>query len=103
MLLPFFGFVFGVVASTFLGTAVIALHPRWKLTLANIVWFIGGAFAGAIGSVLLLYTLLTFADDNRTLDSTAAIIGYLATLGAGTLLGGTLAVYMGQRLSSRAA
>jgi len=53
MLLPFFGFVFGMVASALLGAAVIALHPRWKLTLANIAWFVSGAFAGAIGSSLL--------------------------------------------------
>ncbi|RFP66382.1 hypothetical protein D0N36_03275 [Hymenobacter lapidiphilus] len=101
MLLPFFGFVFGVMASTFLGAAVIALHPCWKLTFANIAWFIGGAFVGAIGSSLL-YTRV-FADDNQVLHSTAAIIGFLATLGAATLLGGTLAVYIAQRFGSRAA
>ncbi|MBT9395649.1 hypothetical protein KLP40_20970 [Hymenobacter sp. NST-14] len=102
MLLPLFGFVFGVVASTLLAAAVIALHPRWKLTFANIAWFVGGAFAGAIGSSLL-YTRRVFADENRLLQSTAAVIGFLATLGAATLLGGTLAVYMGQRSGSRAA
>ena len=101
MLLPLFGFVFGVVASTIVGAAVILLHPRWKLTFANIAWFVGGAFAGAIGSSLL-YTW-AFADNNRTLHSTAAIMGFLATLGVATLLGGSLAVYMGQRFGHRAA
>ncbi|GAA3975710.1 hypothetical protein [Hymenobacter antarcticus] len=101
MLLPLFGFVFGVVASTLLGATVIALHPRWKLTFTNIAWFVGGAFAGAVGSSLL-YTRV-FADDNQLLQSTAAVIGFLATLGAATLLGGTLAVHMGQRFGSRAA
>lgn len=101
MLLPFFGFVFGVVVSTLLGATVIALHPHWKLTCANIAWFVGGAFTGAIGSSLL-YTWV-FADDNRLLHSTAAVIGFLVTLGAATLLGGALSVHMGQRFASRAA
>jgi len=101
MLLPLFGFVFGVVASMLLGAAVLALHPRWKLTFANIAWFVGGAFAGAIGSSLLFTWV--FADENRLLHSTAAVIGFLATLGTATLLGGALAVHMGQRFGSRAA
>ncbi|NVO85409.1 hypothetical protein [Hymenobacter terrestris] len=101
MLLPLFGFVFGVVASSLLGAAVIALHPRWKLTFVNIAYFVAGAFAGVIGSSLL-YTRV-FADANHQLQSTAAVLGFLATLGAGALLGGTLAVYTGQRLGSRAA
>jgi hypothetical protein len=99
MLLPLVGLVFGVVASTLLGAAVLALHPRWKLTFANIAWFVSGAFAGAIGSSRL-YTWM-FADDNR-LQSTAAVIGFLATLGAATVLAGALAVQMGQRFSRRA-
>jgi hypothetical protein len=101
MLLPFFGLVFGVVVSTCLGVAVIALHPRWKLTFANVAWFVGGAFAGAISSSLL-YTW-AFADAHQQLHSGAAVIGFFATLGAATLLGGTLAVYLGRRLGSQAA
>ncbi|TPG58011.1 hypothetical protein [Hymenobacter nivis] len=101
MLLPFFGFVFGVVVSALLGAAVIALHPRWKLTFANIAWFVSGAFAGAIGSSLLYDW--TFADDNQQLHSAAAVFGFLATLGVATLLGGTLAVFLCQRFSNRVA
>ncbi|QIX62294.1 hypothetical protein HER32_14345 [Hymenobacter sp. BT18] len=101
MLLPLFGLVFGVVISSLLGTAVIVLHPRWKLSLANIAWFVVGAFAGVIGSSLL-YTWIV-ADENQHLNSTAAVIGFLATLGAGTVLGGTLAVHIGQYFGSRVA
>ena len=101
MLLPLFGLVFGVVVSACLGAVVSALHPKWKLTFANVAWFVGGAFVGAI-SASLLYTRV-FADANKQLHSGVEVIGFFATLAAATLLGGTLAVYLGRRLGSRAA
>lgn len=53
MLLPLFGFVFGVVGSASLGVVVLALHPSWKLSFRNIVLFVVGAFAAVIGSMVL--------------------------------------------------
>ena len=99
MLLSLIGLVFGVVACALIGTVVLALHPRWKLTFPNIVWFVVGAFTGAIGSSLL-YTWLV-ANETRTLQSSAAVFGYLLTLGITTVLGGTLALFLAQRHSHR--
>ena len=96
MLLPLIGLVFGVGGSAMLGAIIIAIHPSWKLTFKNINWFVVGAFAGAIGSSLI-YSWV-FADENRTLQSTEAVIGYLATLCVATLVGGALATFIGTRL-----
>ncbi|RZK30582.1 MAG: hypothetical protein EOO61_19095 [Hymenobacter sp.] len=78
MLLPLFGFVFGVASSASLGAVVLALHPSWKLTLRNICFFIVGSFTAVIGSIFL-YTGL-FADENQSLNSGALVFGFLATL-----------------------
>lgn len=53
MLLPLFGFVFGVVSSASLGAVFLAMHPRWKLTLRTIAFFVVGPFAAVIGSGVL--------------------------------------------------
>ena len=95
MLLPLFGFVFGVVSSASLGAVVLALHPRWKLTLRNTSFFVGGSFAAAISS-MVLYTWL-FADENQHLQSAAFGLGFLATLCMATLLGGIAGTLLGRR------
>ena len=100
MLLSLIGLVFGVGACALIGTVVLALHPRWTLTFLNIVWFVAGAFTGAFGSSLL-YTWVV-ATENRTLQSSAAIFGYLLTLGAMTVRGGTVALVLAQRYVRRA-
>jgi hypothetical protein len=95
MLLPLFGFVFGVVSSASLGAVFLALHPTWKLTFRNITFFVVGSFAAAISS-MLLYTWL-FADENQQLQSAAFGLGFLATLCMATLLGGIAGTCLGQR------
>jgi hypothetical protein len=99
MLLPLLGFVFGVGVSSILGAAVMTIHPRWKLTLTNIVWFVAGSFAAVLGSANV-YTWI-FADKNRQLQSPAAIVGFLVLLFVATLLGGTLSVFLGKRFFRR--
>ncbi|RTQ51554.1 hypothetical protein EJV47_07075 [Hymenobacter gummosus] len=96
MLLPLFGLAFGVVISSVLGAAVIAVHPQWKLNSTNITLFVVGSFTAAVCSSLV-YTWI-FADENRRLHSAAAVLGYLATLLVAVLLGGTLAVFIGRKL-----
>ncbi|MCC2546511.1 hypothetical protein LJY25_08655 [Hymenobacter sp. BT175] len=59
-----------------------------------------GSFAGAIGASIL-YTRI-FADKNRYQHSFEAVIGYLVTLVAAALLGGTLAVGAGRRFTADA-
>ena len=90
------GLMFGIAGSAMLGAVVILIHPRWQLTFRNISWFVAGAFAGAISSSFL-YSWI-FADENRTLQSRAAVIGYLATLFVATLVGGSISTFVGTRL-----
>ncbi|WP_139362159.1 hypothetical protein [Hymenobacter sp. CRA2] len=98
MLLALIGLAFGVVMSSILGAAVIVVHPRWKLTSTNITLFVVGSFPAAICSSLI-YTWI-FADENRRLHSSAAVIGYLVTLLVAILLGGTLSTFIGRKLFS---
>jgi hypothetical protein len=95
MLLPLFGFVFGVVSSASVGAVVLALHPSWKLTFRNIAFFVVGSFAAVIGSGILYGWL--FADDKQQLPSTGLVIGFLVTLGSATLLGGIAGTFLGRR------
>lgn len=95
MLLPLFGFVFGVVSSASLGAVVLALHPRWKLTLRNIVFFVMGAFSAVLGASVLYGWL--FATDNQHLQSGAVVWGFLLTLCSATLLGGIVGTSLGRR------
>jgi uncharacterized membrane protein YvlD (DUF360 family) len=99
MLLPLFGFVFGVVSSASLGALVLALHPKWQLTFRHLAFFVIGAFAAVIGAILLCSWI--FADENQHLGSGAGVWGFLIMLGMATLLGGLVGISLGRRFFHR--
>ncbi|HCS19172.1 MAG TPA: hypothetical protein DIW47_01180 [Bacteroidetes bacterium] len=96
MLLPLFGFIFGIIVSSTVAAIVLYLHPRWQVNFRNIGIFVIGSFAGAIISGFI-FTLL-IANESGQLESTFQIISFFVSLILGTTLGGTLATVISHKL-----
>jgi len=96
MLLPLIGFIFGTFISSLTGAIVFAIHPNWKITFPNMIFFVVGSFFWVI-MLSLVYTKL-LAADNGTLQSTIAVLGYFALLIFAVIGGGIVTTYIGRKL-----
>ncbi|SMB99611.1 hypothetical protein SAMN00120144_3698 [Hymenobacter roseosalivarius DSM 11622] len=96
MLLPLIGFIAGLMVSALAGAVVFALHPRWKATLPNMDLFVAGSCCYVM-VLSVVYTRIV-ADESGMLQSTAAVVGYLALLPVAVLGGGIATTYMGRKL-----
>jgi hypothetical protein len=95
MLIPFVGFVLGLVAFTILGLIVLGVVPSLRLTAINLLLFVIGAFPGTLvlGN---LYGRL-FADSTNYLNSRAAILGLFSVMLLGAIAGGSALVWLKMR------
>lgn len=96
MILPLFGFIFGIIVSSTVAAIVLYLHPRWQVNFRNIGVFVIGSFAGAITAGLLFTFLI--ANESGQLESTFQIISLFVSLILGTTLGGTLATIISHKI-----
>jgi hypothetical protein len=96
MLLSFIGFILALIFSSIIGSLFLVLHPKWKLTLPNFVFFVLGSFFWVI-IFSLIYSKI-FADENNTLKSTSAVIWYLLLLIVTFISGGIFTIYLGRRI-----
>lgn len=96
MLLSFIGFILGLIFSSIIGSLFLVLHPKWKLTLPNLFFFVLGSFFWVI-IFSLIYSKI-FADENNTLQSTSAVIWYLLLLIVSFISGGIFTIYLGRRI-----
>jgi hypothetical protein len=67
MLLPLMGFILGCVIFSILGRVVLALVPSFRFSIANLMFFVLGAFLGTVplviayGWILLIQTMNSLA------------------------------------------
>jgi hypothetical protein len=95
MLLPLMGFVLGCVIFSILGRIVLALVPRFRFSIVNLVFFVIGAFVVA-GAFAIAYDRI-FADSNNELTSTWSVVGLFAVMFIGAVLGGSVLVWLNVR------
>jgi hypothetical protein len=95
MLLPLIGFIVCVIVSTSVGIIVLAIHPKWKISILNLALFGFGSFSSAI-IISAIYTFLF--SNNGTLESAAAVICYFILLMISVIIGGILSIYYGRKI-----
>ena len=96
MLLPLIGFIAGVFVSAILGVIVIALHPKWKISLANVALFVVGSFFTTFLTSYTYTKLLT--DENGQLQSIELVLGFFGVLALAVIGGGIISTYLGRRI-----
>lgn len=95
MILPLIGFIMSFFISTVVGIIVIAIHPKWKINLPNIVFFNLGSIFLAIITMLLYTKLFSFKGE---LQSTQAVLGFFVSMIVSVIMGGILAVVFGNKI-----
>jgi uncharacterized membrane protein YdjX (TVP38/TMEM64 family) len=95
MLLPLMGFILGCVIFSILGRVVLALVPSFRFSIANLMFFVLGAFLGTVPLVIAYGWI--FADSNDELTSTWTVIGLFAVIFVGAGLGGSVLVWLNVR------
>jgi hypothetical protein len=89
----------GCVVFIFVGSIILSYFSRLPLTRTNLLAFVVGAFPGAAG-LGYLHELI-FTDAEHVLHSTAAVLGFLAAMLVGAILGGTALVWIKTQLTNR--
>ena len=96
MILPLLGFFGGVLISGILGLIVFAVHPKWKISLLNIMLFIPGSFAAALLSAILFSLIF-----GSTLTSIVLVIVFFCVMAMAVVFGGYASTYVGRRLLNK--
>jgi hypothetical protein len=91
MLVPLFGFIISLAVALLLAGAAIRLDSRLRPVTGAAIAFGASAFAGAVLHTIV-YTRL-FADESNHLNTTVAVVGFLA----GLVIAAALVGWLGAR------
>ena len=92
MLLPFIGFVVAIIMFSIMGIIALSIHPKWKITVLNLLSFIAGSFITVLIASLIYGRI--FEDNNGNLQTTNVVLGYFLILFLSVIVGGVTGVFI---------
>jgi hypothetical protein len=99
MILPLLGFFAGIFISSIAGLIVLIIHPKWKVTLSNVIAFMIGSFIVVIITGILYG--IVFANSSGTLTSTKSVIGLFISIAVAVFVGGIAGIVFSNKFVSK--
>ena len=99
MIFPSIGFFYYFLISVAAGSVVLSFHPRWRLELINMVFFVAGSLLAGIAAGAVLPFLISLPAFQHK-GNVVLILGWVFLLIA-MLIGGFFGVASWQKIISR--